>query len=340
MRHLLLVLLAVSVLTSCAVKRELDMVLFNEHVVGTDTPGVHPALIPATPEDRIGVNFHGHEITSYDFITFEDSVFQMIRSDTAWETFVEREPGVYNWRHLDLIYEAVNKRNGRLLIILNYGNPRLYGREYANPESWSDEHMTAWLAMVDAASQRFDSDRVIFEIWNEPDNDDFWDGIGAEPEAYVEFARVTAEAIRRNNPDACIAAAASAGVELAWNQRAMEVGLLEFIDVLTVHPYRDWDRRPETVVDDLRDLQRSLYRNNNTGRTIPIAFSEWGYGLSNTDGPFDDPEEIAQLFWEMSEIVEQEKLPFFVWYQWRGVDEASFLNDQLERTPLYHEIHR
>lgn len=338
MKKLIAMLTVCLLASSCKVVRELQIVV-GDYGVQLSNENVHNALRVDSDAQRLGVQFHGHETTDLELQYFNESVFNVIRVDAAWGSFIEKIPGQYNWSHLDKLHDAVCAKDGRLIIILNYGNPSLYGGQMINPESWSTEKNKAWVAMVDAMSQRYDSDNVIFEIWNEADNDDFWGGRGADPENYVEFAEMTSEAVRRNNPDACIIGPASAGFEVSWVQGTIEHGLLEYVDAISVHPYRKYPKRPDSSRDELRDLQRAIHRNNETGRAIPIVFSEWGYGLSNTNGP-NSISKISKLFYEMHEYTIQEDISFFIWYEWRGVQKSAFVDESFYKTSLYDEIHK
>ena len=86
---------------------------------------------------------------------------------------------------------------------------------------------------------------MIWEIWNEPNISQFWK---PEPDAsaYARLAIETARAVRAADPDAVILAPGSSTFPWPFLETIFAAGLLEHIDAVSVHPYRE--TAPETAL--------------------------------------------------------------------------------------------
>jgi hypothetical protein len=83
----------------------------------------------------------------------------------------------------------------------------------------------------------------LWGFYNEP-NGGFW---RPKPDAteYTTLALATARAIREAEPSATIIAPAMSGFDWKYMESFLQSGVLEFLDGVSVHPYRDPNRPPE-----------------------------------------------------------------------------------------------
>ncbi len=194
------------------------------------------------------------------------------RFDLCWWGQVETTPGEYNFNPpgwpTDLAIEMIRDRGLEPFPILSYGNP-LYDDE-AGPST--DEGREAFAEYAYQAALRYRDEVTYWEIWNEPNLEQFW---GREPDAedYAKLVAVTAPRLREANPEAVIAGGSTSAIPFDYLTTCFQNGLLDHIDVLTVHPYRE--ESPETARADYTTL-RSLMAQY-TDRDIPIWSGEWGY---------------------------------------------------------------
>ncbi len=67
---------------------------------------------------------------------------------------------------------------------------------------------------------------------------------------------------------------ATSGIDFAYLNATFACGLLDYMDGVSVHPYRNGP--PETAADDYASLQRimQLIKPN---ASIPVVSGEWGY---------------------------------------------------------------
>lgn len=273
----------------------------------------------------VGVNIHfvkGHE---RDLDMIAAAGFKFVRMDFTWAG-IERRKGEYDWSGYDELTANLEKRGLRALYILDYSNS-LYEEEVTskNPITGQQHKTTAspqrpesvaafaqWAGM---AAKRFRGRNIIWEIWNEP-NIHFWQ---PEPDVqqYTTLALATIKAIRAANPEATIVAPATSEFPWAFLEDFFKSGVLEHLDAVSVHPYRNYARSPETVAPDYAKLQVLMDRYAPVPKQgkIPILSGEWGYathtkGLSlETQAQFAVRQQLVNLL---------HNVPLSIWYDWKN----------------------
>lgn len=203
---------------------------------------------------------------------------QWARFDLCWWSLAEltkgefnftspNHPGYQGW-NTDAAIADLKARGIEPFPILCYGNPH-----YDNGQGpFSDAGRAAFGDYCYAAASRYKDSVNYWEVWNEPNLEMFW-GRAPHPADYARLVAVAAPRIRQANPNAVIAGGAVAGIDLAFLETAFQHGLLDHIDILTVHPYRI--SPPESINGEIATLRArmAVY----TSRTIPIWTGEWGY---------------------------------------------------------------
>ena len=168
----------------------------------------------------------------------------------------------------------LKKEGARPIFILDYGN-RLYDR---GQSPRSESARAAFARFAAAAARHFHGQGVLWEIWNEPNISQFWK---PEPDAggYARLAVETAKAVRSADPEAVILAPGSSEFPWEFLETVFAAGLLEQIDAVSVHPYRE--SAPETAARDYGRLGALIARYASPQRrNLPIVSSEWGYSTA------------------------------------------------------------
>lgn len=273
----------------------------------------------------VGVNIHfvkGHE---RDLDMIAAAGFKFVRMDFTWAG-IERRKGEYDWSGYDELTANLEKRGLRALYILDYSNS-LYEEEVTskNPITGQQHKTTAspqrpesvaafaqWAGM---AAKRFRGRNIIWEIWNEP-NIHFWQ---PEPDVqqYTTLTLATMKAIRAADPEATIVAPATSEFPWAFLEDFFKSGVLEHLDAVSVHPYRNYTRSPETVAPDYAKLRVLMDRYAPAPKQgkIPILSGEWGYathtkGLSlETQAQFAVRQQLVNLL---------HNVPLSIWYDWKN----------------------
>lgn len=300
-----------------------------------------------------GVNIHfvkGHE---NDLDMIAAAGFKLIRMDFVWET-IEKSKGIYDWTDYDQLTENLKRRGLRPIYILDYSNP-LYEEtvEFIHQDSGikgqgtsAPEHAESRDAFVrwsTAAAEHFQGSDIIWEIWNEPNVRHFWK---PEPDVqkYNALALATAKSIKETIPDATIIGPATSQIPFSFFKSFLSSGIIEFIDGVSVHPYRDYSKSPETAIDDYRKLRLLIDRYATTEKKrLPIISSEWGYA-SATEGISLEKQAEYIVRMQLSNLLYG--IPLSIWYDWKndGDDPDNFehncgtVTSGLNPKPAYHAI--
>jgi hypothetical protein len=244
--------------------------------------GLPPPDVPA----GFGVNIHFTDPGPEEMDRFSEAGFGLIRMDLGWE-FIERSPGRYDFSAHDRLLGHLEKAGARAIFILDYGN-RLYDRGQAPRSKAARAAFTRFAA---AAARHFQGRGVIWEIWNEPNIEQFWKPT-VDAEAYGQLALETAKAVRAADPRAIVLAPGSSEFPWPFFESLFASGLLEEISAVSVHPYRE--SGPETAAADYGRLRALIARHASPERrTLPIVSSEWGY--STAKGAVNEATQAAYL---------------------------------------------
>jgi hypothetical protein len=281
---------------------------------------IPPNVIPA----GVGVNIHfvtGHQ---EDLDRIAAAGFKFIRMDFGWSA-IERRKGEYDWKQYGELLEHLEQRGLRAVFILDYSNP-LYEETVTslNPLTHQSHQTTAspqhtesidgyarWAA---AAVTHFAGRHVLWEIWNEP-NIDFW---SPKPNAqqYTALALAACKAIRQAEPAATIIGPASSGFPWEFLEVFFKSGVLEYLDAISVHPYRSPSKPPETAGGDYERLRELVKRHAPPGRAnIPILSGEWGYSSWNRGVSMETQAAFA-VRQQLSNMLNG--VPLSIWYDWKN----------------------
>ena len=91
----------------------------------------------------------------------------------------------------------------------------------------------------------------------------------------------TVDAMRSVDPNVLIVAPATA-LDWVFLEDLFRRGMLDWVDAVSVHPYRFLDP-PETVTADYQRLRALIESYSSRDRVIAIVSSEWGYSSVTSD---------------------------------------------------------
>jgi hypothetical protein len=268
-----------------------------------------------TIPNGLGVNIH-FTGEPHDLELIAEGGFKFIRMDFAWGA-IEREKGIYNFEKsgYDALTEGCLKRGIHPLYILDYSN-RLY--EESNSIR-TVEGREAFAKFAESAVKRYEGKEILWEIWNEPNLKQFWNPQPSVDD-YTALVETTISRIKKAVPSAVVVAPATSGIPMDWLEACFKKGMLDWIDALTVHPYRT--PAPETVIKDYEKLRELVKRYAPEGKDIPIISGEWGYSIINWDKNHISEEQQTQYLVRMFLINLYQNIPVSIWYDWKddGVD--------------------
>ena len=164
------------------------------------------------------------------------------RVQTGW-CRCETTKGKYDFEWLDNVVNSLSNVGIQPWFNLTYGN-KLYSTQAVNEFAvgWTpihtEETRQAWVRFVHALAEHF-RDRIRhWEIWNEPNVGYFWKPENPSPAGYMNLIKLTAPEIRRFIPKAVLIGGSMANAEYSYLQGCMELGMGEYIDRVSFHPYR------------------------------------------------------------------------------------------------------
>ena len=289
-------------------------------------PGLPPLVLP----EGVGVNIHfsrGHE---RDLDMIAAAGFKFIRMDFGWGG-IERKKGEYDWAAYDELTANLEKRKMRPIYIFDYSNglyedsvaskDPITGKEHRDTASpQKPESVAAFARWAAAAAKHYQGRGIVWEIWNEP-NISFWKP-KADARQYATLALATCQAVRAADPQAVIIAPGSSEFPWTFMETLFAAGALEYLDAVSVHPYRSERQGPETAATDYLRLRALIERYAPASRkSLPIISSEWGYPTHNKG---------ASLATQAAYVARQQLanasrgVPISIWYDWKndGLDPA------------------
>jgi hypothetical protein len=302
----------------------------------------------------VGVNIHFVQGHQRDLDLIAAAGFKFVRMDFAWEG-IEKKKGEYDWSAYDELTENLEAHGLRAIYILDYSH-RLYEeqvdsknalktavpqRDTASPQH--PESIAAYANWAAAAVKHYHGRHIIWEIWNEP-NGFFWK---PKPDAgqYSALAVAAGKAIREADPEATLIGPALSGFQPPYMETFLKSGVLQYLDAVSVHPYRSPKKWPETAAGDYQKLREKIEQYAPTAgkKKLPIISGEWGYSTKIGD---------VSLETQAAYLVRQqlfnllEGIPLSIWYDWKndGTDphevEHNFgtVTDNLEPKPSYSAL--
>lgn len=246
-----------------------------------------------------------------------------IRDELYWNA-VEHTKGQYDFPPAYDHYMQVLEQSGiKPFIIFSYINPN-----YDNGSTpYTDEGREGFANYGNALLQRYGHQMEWVEVYNEFNIGfgDHGDGpADSRPDYYYELLKATYEKVKAQNPDVTVVGPTTAGVPLDWMEELFKLGGLQYMDAVSIHPYR-YPATPEGLVNDLIRVQ-DLIKRYNDGQPKPIWITEMGWPTQLDHRGVDEKTQASYLVRShvlaLSQGVEK-----FQWY--------DFMNDGTD--PLYNE---
>lgn len=180
---------------------------------------------------EIGVNTHGFHGNYISII--ENMGAKWVRAEVPWYQ-IEVDQYKYDFSSTDIMLRDLKRRNVKVLFILAYA-PSFWS---SNGETNGVPNMQAWKNFVHQMTSRYKDLVDAWEVWNEPNLEEFWVG---DARQYFELLRNAYPIIKRNDPEGVVAAP---GLATLYSAKPMEFlkrlkayGALSYLDVVSHHTY-------------------------------------------------------------------------------------------------------
>ncbi|QTH43804.1 hypothetical protein J4772_05130 [Cohnella sp. LGH] len=258
-----------------------------------------PGSDPATLRTPFAV------LTDYDWSQVDDSPFSIAahlhRTSLGWsedlprlirlmgaqsarggmEWTIEKTKGVYTYTpQPESFMQRLEAEGLKGMFVAGYNNP-LYDN---NATPYTNEGREGFANYVNDYVTRYKDRLNAVEVYNE-----FNGGFGqrgnspanSQPSYYYELLKKTYETVKANHPEFTVSGMVTAGIPMSWMESVFQLGGLNYLDVVSVHPYRYGRtpveaRAPEGMEEEL-DALKTLIRSYNGGELKPIWITEIGW---------------------------------------------------------------
>lgn len=217
---------------------------------------------------------------------------------TAWSQ-IELEPGVFKWDNLEGILEnAESKGMKDVLMVLGTTpewNAKVVGPDdYPQPGAASaPENLDAWDNWVTEVATRYKGRITSYQIWNEANLKQFWNGT---PEEMADLTKRAYDIIKKIDPDALVVSASPSTRLTAAFTRFFPAYLKALaakgwpVDVIGIHTYPSADGDPVARGLLIRSAKDALTAAG--APELPVWDTELNYGLSGP-GPDNPKQDIT-----------------------------------------------
>jgi hypothetical protein len=260
------------------------------------------------------------------FDAMRDADIAWGRYDFSWRSVEASGKGAYNWAVQDYAVAEANARGLHIYAGLGYAPSWASSAGNANSRPTNNQD---WYDYVYAAVSRYKGSIKYWEMWNEPNLTQFWNGTRAQ---FIDLFKVGADAAHAADPDCMVLGPeiSSAGLRTLWMTDLLQQAG-DKIDIISFHQYDGGDTPAGrlTEIDAMYNHIVSLGYGNK-----PIWITESGW-------PSDNIGEQTQAAFVTDMLAGMSSRPWwkkFFWYQiWEGpTDRAGLLNQDETPKPAWY----
>jgi hypothetical protein len=270
--------------------------------IGACTPA--PSV---TQTSTIQSSFWGMHVAAPAYLPWPTVPVGAIRTMGSWPgvAWANANPqdGVYDWTNLDAFVRDVS----------SHGQDILYS--FVWPPSWtsypSATNLEPWTKFVKAVVARYCNVIKYWELWNEPNASNFWEG---STEDMVEMARV-AYPIIRDAGGVVLSPAPQGAYAYKWLDEYFKKGGAAFTDVVAFHGYT-FDA-PEVIAPLIKNVRNTMLAHGLSGKPLWDTEHSWG---DDTWAYGDTPENQSK--WLSRFVILEAALGInrSYWYMWDAFD--------------------
>ncbi len=288
-------------------------------------------LVPAPgfPQSA-GVQMKTHNFTVENLRIAHELGFRVVRRAFHWNS-IEKEKGVYNFASWDE-QMAEADRLGLTVIGCWFGNNKLH-EDDGRGGIQTEEGRQAFARFAAACAERYKDQRVIWEVWNEPNVRTFWrkDGMHNSEEfakEYTDLVKAIMPAVLAVDPDAFVVVGSVSNYwkpSYQWTEFCFKNGILDTgVKAWSVHPYGVKTPEEFSIGHTItRELLKQYGKpdmhmlNTERGFAIQELKNNEGWSGGNKDEVF---EYQAWHFVRMYMADQMNNVPITIWYEWDGKD--------------------
>lgn len=214
-----------------------------------------------------------HELAEREFEFMRQAGIGWARTDFDWTTVQPRQD-VWDFSMIDATVDEAEQAGIEILPIL------AYDVAWARP---AYKHLDAWLEYVRKTVGRYKDRLRAWEVWNEPDLEQFWKDT-PDPANYTILLKATYEEIKKIDPELTVVLGGLSGIPYEYIEGIYKAQGAAYFDVMAVHPYR-YPETPEarSLADDLSQLRELMARYGDADKPVWITEIGWPTHLGQSE---------------------------------------------------------
>jgi polysaccharide biosynthesis protein PslG len=242
----------------------------------------------AAPASAFGLNTHiATRYGNYSAMAWPADVIASSGAGWAREDFqwfsIEPTRGHFQWYYSDRMVDLLTARGVNIIGVL--GHPP----GWATPEPGDDSSGVSFFApdpqefaaFAGAVVQRYRYRIVHWELWNEPDNPQFWRP-QPDPLAYARLLSATYPVIHQLAPEDNVLLGGINPFDSSYLQTIADVGAWWAFDILNIHPYVD-PATPEANGEIGQAAMANVQRVADKAGAKPIWVTEYGWSAGPSE---------------------------------------------------------
>jgi hypothetical protein len=255
------------------------------------------------------------------------------RYDFSWRSVEAAGKGAYNWAVQDYAVAEANARGLHIYAGLGYTPTWASSNSLHRPQDRPTNNQD-WYDYVYAAVSRYKGSIKYWEMWNEPNLTQFWNGTRAQ---YIQLFKVGADAAHAADPDCMVLGPeiSSAGPASTWMTDLLQQAGNK-IDIISFHQY-DGNDIPSGRLAGM-DAMHNTIVNLGYGNK-PIWITESGFRADAAG--MTEQKQADYLTQTLTGITARPWIKKFFWYQlWEGATETyGLLRENETRKPVWQAYH-
>jgi hypothetical protein len=279
--------------------------------------GPAPPAASGEPIHFFGTQAHFGQGWSLELVPrITDGGMADVRDELYWQ-LVEPTAGAFNFpANYDAYMTALGNAGISPLIELTFENANYDGGQ----TPYTVAGFNAYARYATEVLRHYGNRIRAVEIWNEY-NGSFAKGPATLDRAgtYTKMLKTAYAAIKAARPDVTVVGGATAGVPLPYFEKLFAAGALDFMDAVSIHPYRPAST-PEGLEVQIAALQALMAR---YGASKPIWVTEIGWPLHASVAPGDqevDESIQAQFLVRSCVLLASAGVRRVYWYELRDDD--------------------
>lgn len=235
-----------------------------------------------------------------------------MRDEFNWGR-LEPERGNWRWEPYDKAVDAATRKGISIFGLLCYWAP------WTKP--YTEEGIRDYCNYVRTVVGRYKGRIKYWEIWNEP-NIFFWQGT---VEQYTELLKAAYIAVKETDPDARVIGCCTAGTDLKFIERVLELGGYDSMDILSIHPYR-YPGLPEQT-DFVGELRRADALVRKYGGPKEIWLTEIGWPTNVGSNGSSEAKQAAMIVRTYIQAIVSGVAQKTFWYNYRNDGTDPYYNE-------------